>query len=306
MHIEDFRATSSHLVVSVRGGSSTADQPQGGADGVAELIVTDRDGKNQRTLPLPGDGTVTNLQSADRGDAIGYTFTDAAIGTEGARESMLFTMSLKDRAAEPAPVEITGADSRVEQWRFVPDTDRILLLGFDSSLWLTGAGGDATSLGTAVGLEGVVGSTALVDRMEGLVALDLTDGTEQPLVAPDAEPGLLRTVVPVPGGGSVRLYAAPDGNGIPSLSVVTWVGDDGTSRVLDRAPSTDSVIRTCVSPNGRYAATVVAPDIVDNPYDGYLLPMPERVETHIVEIATGDEVVALTGFDSSWCRVPPQ
>ena len=50
----------------------------------------------------------------------------------------------------------------------------------------------------------------------------------------------------------------------------------------------------------------VAPDIVDNRYDTYLLPMPNRVETHIVEIATGEEIVELAGFDSSWCRVPPQ
>ena len=138
------------------------------------------------------------------------------------------------------------------------------------------------------------------------LSLDLTDGTEQPLVAPESELGQLRSVSSVPGGGTVRLYAVLDENGIPGASVVAAVDADGKTTVLSQVPSSDAVIRTCVSPNGRYAAIVVAPDIIDNPYDQYLLPMPKRVETHIVEITSGDEVVALTGFDSSWCRVPPQ
>ncbi|MFH8252792.1 hypothetical protein ACH3VR_20670 [Microbacterium sp. B2969] len=306
-HIEDFRATSSHLVVSVREDSDRDSAAAGAAGGRAELIVTDLDGEDRRTLPLPGDGTVTNLQSADRGDLIGYTFTDADISEAGGRDSMLFTMSLKDPDAEPQPVEVSGTDDRVLQWRFVPGTDRVLFVGFDSTLWLTGPPeAPATPLGNAVALADVSGSTALVERPDALVALNLTDGSEEPLVAPAEEPGQLRSVVAVPGGGTIRLYAALDESGLPSRSVVASVDADGTTTVLSRWPSTDSVIRMCVSPSGRYAATVVAPDIVDNPYDGYLLPMPERVETHIVEIATGDEIVALTGFDSSWCRVPPQ
>ena len=52
-HIEDFRATSTHLVISVR----TEDDRAG-------LIMTDLDGANPRELPLPGDGFVSNLQSA--------------------------------------------------------------------------------------------------------------------------------------------------------------------------------------------------------------------------------------------------
>ncbi|TDN91114.1 hypothetical protein [Microbacterium sp. BK668] len=301
-HIEDYRATSSHLVVSVRDGEGT--DPM---DGTTQLLVTDLDGDDQRVLPLPGKGAVTNLQSADRGELIGYTFTDATISADGGRESMLFTASLKDPDAEPQPVEVEGADNRVVRWRFVPETDRLLFVGFDGALWLTDrTGSDAATLGTAVTLDGVAGSTAIVDRADGLLAVDLADGTEEPLPAPDSDYGQLRSVVPVPGGGTVRLYAELDDNGIPGASIVAFVADDGASSVVSRVPVTDAVIRTCVSPNGRYVATSVAPDIIDNPYDRYLLPLPERVETHIAEIATGDEVVALSAFDSSWCRVPPQ
>ena len=93
------------------------------------------------TLPLPGEGYVSNLQSADRGELIGYTFSDADLGAAGGLESALFTASLKESEAdaEPTPVAVTGADARVAEWRFVPDTDSILLLSFDGSLLLTGS-----------------------------------------------------------------------------------------------------------------------------------------------------------------------
>ena len=300
-HIEDFRATTSHLVVSAR-----ADEGSGEV-GPAELIVSELDGSDQRSIPLPGEGSITNLQSAERGDAIGYTYTDDSLGAEGGRESMLFTVSLRDASAEPVPIVLDGADSRVAQWRFVPGTDRVLFVGFDGTLWLTdAAAADATSLGTAVALDDVAASTAVIDRADGLVLLDLTDGSEAPLPLPDADYGQLRTVQAMPGGGTLRLYAQLDDRGIPRESVVVSVSDDGTSRAIADVAATDTVIRTCVAPSGRYAATVIAPDIVDNRYDTYLLPIPERVETHIVEIPTGDEIVALAGFDSSWCRVPPQ
>ena len=218
---------------------------------------------------------------------------------------MLFTLSLKNPDAGPRPVEVAGADSRVVQWRFVPETDRVLFVGFDGAVWLTDpAGEDAATFGTAVALDDVAGTTAIIDRADGVVALDLTDGSERPLVASDAGLGQLRTVVSIPGGGTVRLYAVLGENGIPGESVVAAVGDDGSTQVLSEAARSDAVIRTCVSPNGRYAAVVIAPDIIDNPYDTYLLPFPTRTETHIVEISSGDEIVPLSGFNISWCRVP--
>ncbi|WP_243075881.1 hypothetical protein [Microbacterium sp. SS28] len=303
-HIEDFRTTSSHLVVSVRGAAPSDER---GSFGPAALVVTDLDGGDERTLPLPGEGSITNLQSADRGELVGYTFTDDSLGASGGRESMLFTTSLKDPDAEPVPIEVDGADSRVVQWRFVPDSGSVLFIGFDGTLWLTDAAAEgATSLGTALALDDVTASGAVVERAEGLVLLDLTTATDAPLVEPDTDAGQLRTVQAVPGGGTLRLSAPLDADGIPDGSVLSFVAEDGTSSVVATAPREDSVIRTCVSPSGRYALWVVAPDIIANPYDTYLLPMPKQSESHIVEIATGEPVVALSGFDSSWCRVPPQ
>ena len=298
-HIEDFRATSSHLVVSVR------------ADDEARLIVTDLDGGAERTLPLPGDGYVTNLQSADRGELIGYTFSDADLDASGGLESALFTASLKETEAdaEPTPVVVTGAEPRVAEWRFVPDTDSILLLTFDGSLLLTGSSGeDATALGSALSIDGIArgSSEAIVRRIDGLAAIDLADAGETELVAPDVDLGLRGAITPVPGGGTVRIGAPTDDAGIPIGTTVAFVTSDGDTDVLMDVPSTDVVLHTCVSPSGRYAAVLVAPDAVANPYDGYQLPMPERLESRVIEIATGTEVVSLNGFDISWCQVPPR
>ena len=298
-HIEDFRATSSHLVISVREGDE------------AQLIVTDLEGGSERALPLPGDGYVTNLQSADRGELIGYTFSDADLGETGGLESALFTASLKESAAdaEPTPVVVDGAEPRVAEWRFVPDTDSILLLSFDGSLLLTGSSGEQpTALGSALSIEGIArgSSEAIVERGAGPVVIDLSDAAESPLAAPDTELGRPGAITAVPGGGTVRLASPADESGRPTGTTVAFVADDGATDILLDVPSTDAVLQTCVAPSGRYAAALVAPDAVDNPYDRYQLPMPESLESRIVEIATGTEVVALSGFDISWCQVPPR
>lgn len=297
-HIEDFRATSTHLVMSVRTD-----------DDRASLIMTDLDGSNAHELPLPGDGYVSNLQSADRGDVIGYTFTDADLGAEGGRESELFTASLKDPDAAPRPIAVEGADPSIADWRFVPDTDSILLLPFDGSLLLTGPTGEgATSLGSALTIEGIArgSSEAVVERLDGMTGIDLTDGTEAALVEPQDDLGPVTTVTPLPDGSTVRSAAVLADDGTPTgRTAISLVAPDGATRLLTEVPETDAVLQVCVSPSARYAAVLVAPDAVANPYDTYQLPLPERPETRVLEIADGAEVSALTGSSISWCQVPP-
>ena len=296
-HIEDFRATATHLVVSVR----TEDDEAG-------LIVTDLDGENARELPLPGDGFVSNLQSADRGELIGYTFSDAQLDAESGRESRLYTASLKDAAADPVEVAVEGADPRVAEWRFVPDTDSILLLSFDGSLLLTGSGGEgATALGAAIGIQGIArgSSQAIVERVDQAATIDLTDAAEEPLVAPEVDLGGATSITPLPDGSTVRTAAVLDG-GLPTgRTSVALVEPDGGTRLLTEVAETDAVLQVCVSPSARYVALQVAPDAVTNAYDTYQLPLPERPETRILQIGDGEPVVALNGAAVSWCQVPP-
>jgi hypothetical protein len=306
-HIEDFRATASHLVV------STLDD-----DEHSHLIVTDLDGTGARDLPLPGDGLVTDLQSADRGNLIGYLFTDADIGADGGRESALFTASLSASQAGTAPtsIERPGGDSRVDDWRFVPSTDTLLMLTFDGALTLvsapdaSGATADPVALGNAVSIDGIArGSTvAIVERADGPIAIDLATAQEQPVAATDPALGQASSVMALADGSTLRLLTRLDADGVTvlqtSVSVVDAEGE--LVRTVFTVGADDALWHACISPSGRYAALLIAPDAVDNPYDGYALPLPQRLQTHVVSLADGSEVVALRGFDVSWCQAAPR
>lgn len=304
-HIEDFRATATDLVV------STVD-----ADDRSHLVVTGHDGSGERELPLPDDGSVTNLQTADRGNLIGYTFTDADIGTPGARESLLFIASLRGDG-EPTAVQVTGADPRVADWRFVPGTDSILLLSYDGTLLLaSSSGGGAVALGNAIAIDGIARAStlALVDRGVGRVSIDLADAGESPLVPTDPARGQLDAVTPLPDGTTLRVLSVLEGFRVVSSSVAV-VGSDGSAREVAQIEPGDALLHVCISPNARYAALMIAPDMVDNTFDTYRLPLPERVQTRIVSLdAAGGaggaggvgEVSAVSGSSISWCQTPPR
>ncbi len=233
--------------------------------------MTDLDGRNARDIALPGPGFVSNLQSADRGERIGFTFSDATLGTTGGRESKLFTASAADDAP-PVEIGLNGGDVRVADWRFVPDTDSMLVLTFDSRLLLTDAqGGNAAPLGSALSIDGIArgSSVAIVERLEGIREIDLTDGSEQALVAPVDPPGMPGRATPVPGAGAgtIRSFADIGSDGAYRATTIGHVDTDGTVRALLEVPGTDTVLQTCVSPSGRYAAVLVAPKAVDNPFD---------------------------------------
>jgi len=297
--IEDFRATAGHLVV------STIDD-----DGLSHLIVTDLDGGNRRELPLPGDGAVSNLQSADRGNLIGYTFTDATVGASGARESMLFTASLgaADAGAAPTAVTRTGGESRVDDWRFVPGTDSFLMLTFDGALTLVSpSGGAPVALGNAVAIDGIArgSTTVVIERVDGPAAIDLSTAQETSLPATDPALGQVNGTTPLADGTTLRVLAVLDGFTVRSTTV-NVVDETGAARPVFDVDPADTLLETCVSPSGRYAAFLVAPAAVDNPYDAHMLPLPTTLQTHVVALDTGTEVVALDGFDISWCQTPPR
>ncbi|WP_345752142.1 hypothetical protein [Microbacterium rhizophilus] len=298
--IEDFRATSTRLVV------ATAQ------DGVSALHVMNRDGSGETDLTLPGKGSVQGLQVSQRGDLVGYTFSDPN-GAEFA--SVLFTARLKEPAADPVPVEVGGEPASVDRWRFVPDSSALLLVDFDGELILTDpeSAGDPTMLGGALTIDAIARGTytAIVERVDqGIRQLDLTTGEETALVEPDRDLGVLGTVAPVPAGGegragTVRQFQKMRDAWHPDGQTLAHVADDGTTRTLFETGPEDALLQSCVSPSGRYVAALVAPDIATNPYDIGGMAVPRTLETHIVDLDTGDPATVLSGFDISWCTVGP-
>jgi hypothetical protein len=295
--INDFRVTSNRLVVSIE------------EDEVSKLLVMDRDGSDERELDLPDVGYIGSIQVSDRGGLVGYTYSDQELSDTQGRASVLVTQPLSGEG-EPEITEVAGTEANVLVWQFVPDSAAMLFIDFDGALSLIDHSSDAgvQSMGLATDILGVSRGTytALVQRLDlAIVELNLADGSEEPLAASDPDYGTASSIVPFP-GGTLRHVASFGDDGIPNGQAVVRVDDDGTATVLVEVGATDSILQECASPSGQYAAIAIAPDLADNPFDQMLLPLPENVETHIIDLRTGEEVVPLTGFDASWCATAPQ
>ncbi|OZB85817.1 hypothetical protein [Microbacterium sp. 13-71-7] len=294
--IDDFRATADHLVVATE------------KDGISELLVMDRKGKNQRELKLPGPGFLSNLQISERGNLVGYTFTDKGISATSGRASILVTQSLTGDG-EPQIVKIGDKMPSISQWAFVPDSSSVLFIDFSGALFVQDRADTKaapTALGSAQTVEGISRGTytAIVSRGNDLVELNLADGSEKPLAASTPDFGVPGTIAPFP-GGTLRQVATRDASGLPTGQIVTRVGDDGKATKLFSVTGSDAIMQACPSPSGQYSAIVVAPKLVNNPYDQSLLPLPTTMQTHIVDTKTGKELVVLAGFDPSWCAQAP-
>ncbi|WP_221584836.1 hypothetical protein [Microbacterium sp. G2-8] len=307
--IDDFRATSRYLVASIVEG-----------DGM-RLVALDLETRSEdgafeaAEIPLPGDGIVTGLQASERGQLFGFTYTDRDVTEDSGRASVLFTGSLRDAFAdggtEVTPVTVGEKEPSIDRWRFVPETSSLLLNDFEGDLTLVdreSEDGEISSFGVALGIEGVARSTytAIVDRADaGFVELDLATGEQS--VLDDADLGddlAINHLIPLADGGTLRAYAEMV-DGLPGDFRVVQVATDGSVADVAQVEKGDSLLQICASPSAQYAAVVVAPDIVSNPYGGQPQPLPESVETRVVDMASGDEIAVLDGFDISWCEVGP-
>lgn len=294
--INDYRATSTQLVVAVED------------DDGSRILVMDRDGEGLYELILPGDGYVSTIQVSDRGGLIGYTYSDREITEDSGRASVLVTQSLSEDA-EPQIIEVADEEASIAEWQFVPDSSAVLFIDFAGTLSLDDRAGDAgaQTLGIAMRLLGISRGTytAIVERVDGtIVELNLADGSEVPLEASDPDFGPATSITPFP-GGTLRHVVARDGAGLPTGQAIIRVDDDGVATSLIDVAGGSAILQACASPSGQYAAIAIAPDLAENPYDDMLVPLPQNLQTHLLDLRTGEEMPVLTGFDASWCRQAP-
>lgn len=263
----------------------------------------------ERDFTLPGAGVVDNVRVADHGGLVGYTFTAADVATNpDAITATLFIARLADPAAEPQRIDV-GADARVVQWAFVPGTSSLLILTFDGQLRLVDTArpeADPVALGNALAISGVERGTAhaIVERASGFETIDLTTLDTAPLVEPAgaATLGIPGPITPDVGGATIRWFTLMGDDRYPRAQSVVRVDPQGAVQTLFTTDGgADSLLQVCPSPNGQYLAVTLAPDLVANPYDLYLRPLPKRVQTHIIEMATGTQLSVLDGSDASWC-----
>ncbi|MEE2814704.1 MAG: hypothetical protein VYC96_03445, partial [Actinomycetota bacterium] len=294
--ISDYRATTDVLVVAVE------------EDDGSRLLVMNRDGSDRRELELPGEGYVSSVQVSDRAGLVGYSYSDRDLTETTGRASVLVTQSLSG-GDEPRIVRIDDKEANVAEWRFVPDSSALLFIDFDGSLTVEDPTGDAGAqpMGTAASILGVNRGTytALIERSDGsFVVLDLTDGTEQPLPASDPYYGDAVGIEAFP-GGTLRHVVQRDELGMPTGQAVVRVDDQGAATMIAEVSGEDSILQTCVSPSGQYAAVTIAPDLATNEYDDLLLPLPVTLHTSLIDLVGDRELPTLSGFDISWCRTAP-
>ncbi|WP_146048069.1 hypothetical protein [Microbacterium sp. CJ77] len=297
--IEDYRASRDGLVVETTDGS-----------GAASLTGMALDGSDPKSLTVPGAGTIAGLQMADHDGLVGYTYTDLDISAESGIESALYVSRLGDPTAEPERIEV-GADPRVVDFLFVPQTSSLVVLTFDGQLRLVDTArpdAEPVLLGGALGLSGIERGSGRViaEKSDGTVLIDLTDLSETPLTQPaELETlGIPGPVVPTAQGRTLRTFTQMGEDGYPESQTVGLVDAAGAfESVFELPDGGDAVMQTCASPSGSHIAVIVSPDLVDNPYDTYARPLPTRLETHIVDARTGEAVTVIGGTDISWCAV---
>lgn len=278
-------------------------------DDHSRLLTVPVGGGKETDIPLPGKGRVDQLQSSPRQFLVGFLYSQDA-GTDTSIESGLYVVQLK-AGVEPTRVAATGAEeTNVSQWAFVPSTTSVLLRTFDDELVAVDvvASSDPLILGNALQIQGFVAGeqTAIVERADAIVEVDLVTGEESPFPVPSDLTGTPGELVSLSATGYVRIYSDYD-LASSSLTQSVVLVANGSSRVLYRVDDgSSSVLQVCASPNGQFVAVVEAKDQANLGSDLYpILPMPRGVSTRIIDRSSAEVRSSIAGFDLPWCARPP-
>ena len=285
-HIRSFTALGPSLVVNTIGD-----------DGNDLLDIVPPNGAAPIPVQLAGPGVVSSLKSSAKSNLFGYTFRPAPSPYYPTDDDQLYIYDTTLGQAFSIPV--SGPDHellKVAAWEFVPATTSLVVLDTSGALYLADALGlldgssAAVDIGTAGALAGFIPGTKTLVTSSGksTSALDFT------AVGPPA-------VTPISLAGSPAVHAAdvasprvldPDGAVLvvsADGASVEKVDVSGPSTVFT-APEGGTVIRSCLSPNGRYAVAVTAdqPRKADNTVTSTYFSLAERTSELVVKGAQPD------------------
>ncbi|RFA16785.1 hypothetical protein B7R21_01320 [Subtercola boreus] len=237
-------------------------------DGYDLLDIVSPDGS---AAPIPvqlaGPGTVTGLASSVKSNLFGYTYRAAPSPFYPTSADQLYIYDTTLGQAYSIPV--TGPDHElldVKSWAFLPGTTSLVVQRPDGALFLVDALGllDGSSAAVQVGaVDDMLGflpnTKSLVTASGGSAAtIDFAQpGT--PVTAPFALAG---AAVGAANGASTLLPEPLDSTGAvvaPGPGATSLQKVDGTgSETLFSAPAGTTIIRYCLSANGRYAVAEAA------------------------------------------------
>ncbi|WP_084037881.1 hypothetical protein [Demequina sp. NBRC 110053] len=292
--IEDFRATQHGALVAVSADS-----------GAATLMLVSDEGTQEVTVP--GHGLLSRLQVSEADDRFGYLWTALPSALPEDQQSGLFIGDLENPGAEPTLVEIGDGAPLLTDFRLIPRSTSVLALDTSQQLLLADqtSATDPTVLGGARWIDDLARFelTALIRTQTGPQRIDLTTGSLSAVEVHD-ELGTPYAAEDLGDQGVLRSYLRFAENGPLESQSVVLDGPDGESVVVAEVDSDDALVQVCAAPTGARVAVAVAPQIVSNPLDDHLMAVPERVETRVVEVESGEVLFTVPGFAASWCRVP--
>lgn len=275
--------------------------------GLSELSIVDVESGKATPVELPVGGSIMQLQSSPSQGIIGFLFTEQSFSRAGGDNLTLYSLDVRKSGSKLQRVPgIDGGAVHTSEWRFVPKTASMLVRTLDSSLELLDPTGQAqpSLLGRSTLLQSFIPGTTkvVVEQLDGVVVLDLSNGDSKPLSLPSLPandiPGQL---VALSEQLYARIYSAYDAATLTTDQRVIAVKDGATAELYH--PKDGTVLwGVCASPNAEYVAVVTVPGFASAGFDGYPnLPMPRGPVTEIVESATGTVKATVPGFDLSWC-----
>ena len=276
-------------------------------DGTSALTLASLDGGALERIVLPGPGTIQGLQASPAVGLLGFEFTSTGPASGRTYDSTLMTVDLGGaHTVQP----VVGLDSKplgVSDWLFLGGGENIVVQKFDQTVLLLDPSkpGSITPLGQFAELDNSSPDGSSIVVADAIGRMTLSIATAKTTRIPVLEVGRQHTF-----GGQLELLGsgtawvqkvAVTGTGDAYVSLLVY--EDGTSaRILYRTvDDRGSIDDFRVSPNGQYVAISTVPDVSSSVSDGYAVnPKSTSITTVFVDIATGNVVRSVTGFDVDW------
>ena len=281
----------------------TASEAGGGA---IDLVAPD--GITTERLLLPVAGEVGELQSSSTVGLVAFTITSEIADPLPRQSTVLYAVDLGGDHVVRAVTGLDGAPLEILDFVVVPGGTLAAAQASDESVSLvdlTGAS-PAVPVGQFTTLRGVSpeGSQLLVGDIYGAVTLDLADGTQTrlPQVPLDGEQPFIGDIhLTDRAGARVQQIVIFDPDAGSFTSAIAWA-DNTRARVIYLTPGdSGSIDDFTVSPNGQYVAVASIPDVSTSTTDGAVVdPRSTTITTTIIDVTTGREVRAISGFDLEW------
>ncbi len=278
-------------------------------DGTSSLSLVGLSSKLVEQIPLPGAGTIDELQGESNAGLLGFVFTSA--GPAAAREfnSVLMRIDLSG-AHTVAPVpDLAGTPLKALGWGFLGGSTSIIAQGEDQTVLLIDASKSAppVPLGqyTELGRSSPDGKTIVVSDVFGKIAYSLADGTKTRIPSlPIAGASTYGGDVVLLGKDMARVqqvavFDSATGGKFQSFLVFE---SGTTARVLYQTKDdAGSIEGFSISPNGQFVAVNVIPDYANSVSDGYQVDAQSTsIRTVFIDIASGAVVRSVEGSDESW------